>query len=67
MNIETWNVQRIKQKIDTIASELSQTNFDIVVLTETRKKEPILAQSEITYIYTQASLKKKEQLEEFHC
>lgn len=38
MNIGTWNVQGIRQKIDLIASDLSKINVDIVALTETKKK-----------------------------
>lgn len=38
MNIGTWNVQGLSQKLNDVISESKNANMDIVVLTETKKK-----------------------------
>ncbi|XP_072380680.1 uncharacterized protein [Diabrotica undecimpunctata] len=38
MNIGTWNIQGIKQKIDISVPDLEQMKMDNIALTETKKK-----------------------------
>lgn len=60
MNFGTWNIQGIRQKIHIIASELSQTKLDIIIVTETRKKETgTNTVGEYVHIYTSVSKEKR--------
>lgn len=60
MNFGTWNVQGIGQKMDTIISEVSKLNLDIVTLTETKKKENgSNTVGDYVHIYTGVSKEKR--------
>jgi hypothetical protein len=50
----TWNVQGCRNKMEEIIREINLMNMDVIVLTETKRKEQEMKHWEIIYTFTAA-------------
>lgn len=61
LNIGTWNIQSLSNNTLELFKEIEKSNFDIVALTETKKRAKEQKIKMGTYILVEEFQKRKEQ------